>query len=672
MDILAFDLKSSLDYALNILQAALGLGLVIFFHEFGHFALAKWCGVSVERFSIGFGPILWSFKKGETEYALSLVPFGGYVKMLGQDDLDPSQLTSEEIARDPKAYSNKTVGQRMAIISAGVIMNIITGMMFFAIAFKMGVDSLPSMVGNLQIGKPAWEKGLRPGDKITRINNEDTVIFDDIVEGVVVSRGVLELEGTRLSGETFKISITPDQGSRRTLGISPNELQELTIAEFSPEMPLIALPESAAAEAKPSFLKGDKVVQVGDQPVQSYFELQQLMAERRGETLDFVVQRGNEKVTIPVAPKKFKDLGMVFDIEKIAAIQQGSPAATAKLLVDDKITKVNGEDVGTRIDPLFLSDYFEKLAGQEVEVQVKRLVAGNPEPQQVTVKLTPKKVPAWIEQPLMPGTPLSIPSIGVAYHLTSNVLKVKPDSPAAKAGVPEAASIKSITITTENEQYKALQKSLQEDASITIPFTTAKKDVTLKNMAAAQWILQQIPSPTVTLEFVGDKPQPIKLKPVESDEYYLPKRGLILEPIKAIMKADSWSNAVSMGVAYTRRKATVIYATLRSLFTGDLSVKNLHGPLGIAQAAVGVSEQGMTKLLRFLGFLSVNLAVLNFLPIPVLDGGHMVFLIWEGVTRRKPSRKVLEFATLCGIVFVVGLMIFVIGLDVLVHTFKLF
>jgi membrane-associated protease RseP (regulator of RpoE activity) len=79
-----------------------GAGLVIFFHELGHFAVAKWCDVNVERFSIGFGPILWSFKRGETEYALSLIPFGGYVKMLGQDDMDATQMTNEEIAQDPQ------------------------------------------------------------------------------------------------------------------------------------------------------------------------------------------------------------------------------------------------------------------------------------------------------------------------------------------------------------------------------------------------------------------------------------------------------------------------------------------------------------------------------------------------------------------------------------------
>jgi regulator of sigma E protease len=101
---LAAKLMDNLNYlasnGVNIAWAAIGLGMVIFFHELGHFAVAKWCNVNVERFSIGFGPILFGWKWGETEYALSLIPFGGYVKMLGQDDADPSQLTNEEIAQD--------------------------------------------------------------------------------------------------------------------------------------------------------------------------------------------------------------------------------------------------------------------------------------------------------------------------------------------------------------------------------------------------------------------------------------------------------------------------------------------------------------------------------------------------------------------------------------------
>ncbi len=669
MDILAIDVNTILSWLQQVIFAAVGLGLVIFFHEFGHFAVAKWCGVLVERFSIGFGPIIWSFKRGDTEYALSAIPFGGYVKMLGQDDLDPSQLTSEEIARDPKAYSNKGVFQRMGIISAGVIMNILTAVLFYAGAFRGGVETIPSMVGATSIGKPAWEKGLRLGDTITRINGRESRTFNDILRGTTLSRGEIEVEGFHLGGETFSYKITPDRaGLRRMIGVSHGDLFTLNVAEIGKEQKIVATPDSAAALAESGFKKDDLVVEVGGEKVDDYFQLLNLMARRRAEALDFVVQRGDEKVTIPVRAQKFRELGIVMDIEKVAAIQEGSPAAKGKLFVDDKITKVNGEDVGTQIDPFFLADYFEKLAGQEVEVQVSRLVPGNPERQQVTLKITPTNAPAWTETPFLDGSPLAIPSIGAAYHLTSQVLRVVPGSPAAKAGVQAAMPIKSIKIETTNPAFKPLNEQL----GVTIEFTDTTKNVPLKNMAVALWALQEIPSPTVTLEFVGEKTKPITLQPVEtSGEHYLPRRGVIFQHRSMVLIAETWGEALDMGLDYTWNTAIDIYLTLRNLFSGDLSPKNLHGPLGIAQAAFAISNEGLPKLLLFLGMISVNLAILNFLPIPVLDGGHMVFLCWEAITRRKPSRKVLEFAQTFGIVFVIGLMLFVIGLDIFVHKFKI-
>ena len=148
MAILALSLSS----VPSILLAALGLGFVIFIHELGHFAVAKWCDVNVERFSIGFGPVIWSRTWGETEYALSLVPFGGYVKMLGQDDMDPNQMTSDEIAENPRSYSSKKVWQRMLIISAGVIMNIIghTG------AFAPQQQRIVRLEGKISMGLRAF------------------------------------------------------------------------------------------------------------------------------------------------------------------------------------------------------------------------------------------------------------------------------------------------------------------------------------------------------------------------------------------------------------------------------------------------------------------------------------------------------------------------------------
>ena len=106
-------------YLLTILKVALGLGFVIFIHELGHFIMAKWNGVKVEKFSIGFGPTLFGFRRGETEYVVAALPLGGFVKMLGEGVEDEANKCT-----DPRAYPNKSVSARMAIISAGVIMNL--------------------------------------------------------------------------------------------------------------------------------------------------------------------------------------------------------------------------------------------------------------------------------------------------------------------------------------------------------------------------------------------------------------------------------------------------------------------------------------------------------------------------------------------------------------------
>ena len=180
------------------LEVAVGLGFVIFVHELGHFAVAKICGVKVEKFFIGFdiaGMRLCSFRWGETLYGIGILPLGGYVKMLGQED-NPAQLRKEmERARqeaadgpqaagaapsantgdvssaearlfDPRSYLAKGVPQRMAIISAGVIMNMIFALVFAVVAFLIGVKQTPTVVGNVVAGGAAWQAGVQSGDKI--------------------------------------------------------------------------------------------------------------------------------------------------------------------------------------------------------------------------------------------------------------------------------------------------------------------------------------------------------------------------------------------------------------------------------------------------------------------------------------------------------------------------
>lgn len=659
-------LAVSLSSIQNILIVALGLGLVIFFHELGHFAVAKWCDVNVERFSIGFGPILLSWKWGETEYALSLIPFGGYVKMLGQDDADPSQLTSEEVAEDPRSYIAKNVPQRMAIISAGVIMNIITGMLFFAYAFQVGIQVPPSELGTVITGKPAWKAGMQEGDRITSINGRDASTFGDIIRATALSSSdYLDVEAVRYTGETFSARIYPEMnGTRREIGVEPIRGLQLIPAELAPKGNA-TLAGSAARGAKPAFEPSDRIVAVDGEELKGFAELQNMLAKKRDQTVTFRVTRGQkskEELDITVGPQGFRTLGLWMDIGQTEAIQVGSPAEKAGFKLEDKIVSIEDLDVGKDINPLTLPDFFAERAGQEVRVVVVREEKGSGAKNH-ELTITPKETPGWIERPSSPNAPLSVPSIGVAFHIIPTVLKVEEGSP-AEGKIQAGDQIAQVELVLPEGTKEA-------DILGTLDPVTLQLDDSNRNWAYAYWKMQEANSRNVRLKVnrTGEQAKTVTLQPVRSEEWYLPTRGIMVNLLAVDQKADSFGEALQMGVTHSKNSALDIFLTLRNLVTQNLSVKELHGPIGIARVAYQVSQQGLAELSMFLGFLSINLAVLNFLPIPVLDGGHMVFLFYEGVTGKKPSERVLIAATYIGMAFVLSLMVLVIFLDVFVHGF---
>ena len=663
-------LAVSLSGAINILYVALGLGLVIFFHELGHFAVAKWCDVHVERFSIGFGPIVWSTKRGETEYALSAIPFGGYVKMLGQDDMDPSQLSSEEIAEDPRSYSAKPVWKRMSIISAGVIMNILTGVLFFALAFGLGISVSPATFGDIIVGSPAWEAGLQTGDQIKRINGRKVSEFRGIMHGVALTTGDVVLEGKHADGSPFEISITPDEADEgrplRMIGAAQSYALELRpLPEGQTEYAVTGTP---AAAADPAFEPGDEIVALDDTPVTTYRQLVEFFSTHRQETVRVGIQRGKRKETLSVslAPQQFRTLGLSMDFGQIVAVQQDAPAARegelSQLRVDDKITQVDGRDVGRDLDPLELPDYFASRHGETVYVSVVRK-EGSGDSVTRELEIRPIDRGGWTEPPMRPGQPISIPSLGIAFHVIPTILRVKEDSPAAAAKVPERSLIKSIELLLPKKKgSEGVEPDLAGVEPLKIPFDDDQQN----NWAFAFWMLQELPTRTVKLTVSHEeKTETFELTPTARADWFVPStRGLLLDRAREELKADSFGEAIAMGGRSMRSSMTEVYLTIRRLVSGDISTENMSGPIGIAKVAYATANEGLSALSWFLGFLSINLAVLNFLPIPVLDGGHMVFLMWEGVTRRRPSERVLTAATVAGILFVLGLMGYVVYLDI--------
>jgi regulator of sigma E protease len=651
---------------LNILTVALGLGLVIFFHELGHFAVAKWCDVQVDRFSIGFGPVLFSRKWGETEYALSAIPFGGYVKMLGQDDADPSQLTSDEIAQDPRSYTAKSVPQRIAIISAGVIMNIITGLMFFVLAFRGGVEQYDRQVGTVEVGSPAWLNGIRPDDTLTEINGEPIDDFNDLQRNVVLSSGAVTVGGVHADGQTYRVTMEPtkpdDQRTRRTIGLLP--ARSLRIAE-SPEDPTkpAVVPGSPFASIASELKPGDIIRTINGQEVKSYPELESLMVAHRAEDVKVEIERRREgqqpeMVAINVPRQPFRTLGMQMDIGKISAVRPGSPAADSGLKAGDKLTMVDNKKIGDELDPLRLPEFFAERVGQAVPISISREVAGS-EPEKLEMTLTPEATPGWVEHPVFRHSPISVTSVGIAYHLIPTVFRVDPSGPAANAEITERDTITDVElilredIPAEAKETEGLKIAIGED-----------------NWAFAVWQMQLNPvsSVRVSVKTGDDKPVTRELKLVDATDWYVPSdRGLLTEVKTKVLKAENVSEALALGWRHTTGSTKDIYLTLRGLLTSDISPKELQGPINIARVAYHQAGRGLSEFVLFLGLISINLAVINFLPIPVLDGGHMVFLLWEGLARRRPNERVVAAATYCGLFFVLGLMMFVIYQDLFGH-----
>lgn len=707
----------------NVLSVALGLGLVVFFHELGHFAVAKWCNVHVERFSIGIGPILWSRQKGETEYALSLLPLGGYVKMLGQDDMDPNQMTSSEIAENPRAYSSKTVLQRMAIISAGVIMNVITGFLFFVIAYSAGLQEPSPVVGAVFTGYPAWNAGIRPGDTIEEINGERVRTFIDIQEAIVLSSDELRIGIRRADGTNETLSILPMRsGLGRTIGILPALTTRMSSEIEDPNLISDAgLPGERASEP---FLPGDNIVGIrpspkavpsaepaaaagaeasapatpvaaADEPVldtKLLPDLRHALALYADREVTCIVKRPADPknaepydqqrtVEIRIPPQNVRSLGFWMAMGPVRGIRSDSIAAKAGLRVGDTIQSVDGLVPGEDIDPLFLPVYFAQKAGQQVKIIVGRKSSDGPSTAELT--LVPSSLPGWSESPDYQTAPLTIPSIGAGYQVQTRVARILPGSEIEKLGTLQpAARITRVELLHPDpgkgrpdalgDDQRPVEVKLNELDEIEENAVGTPADI---NWAWAFEKLQRVPERRIVLHFESPSGEvsSATLQELEREpNWFLWIRGFhpgTWASLEDLRKAESIGEALQLGYARTRRNISNIYLSLRQLVRREVAPKSLSGPIAIARVSYRLAERGIFQLISFLGFLSINLAILNFLPIPILDGGHMVFLIWEGITRRKPSARIVGWAHAAGLLFLLSLFSFVLWNDLFFSPF---
>jgi regulator of sigma E protease len=214
------------------------LGILIIVHEFGHLVIAKRCGVKVERFSIGFGPRLWSVKRGGTDYQVSLIPLGGYVKMAGESYED-------EIKGERWEFLSQPPGNRLRIVIAGPLLNYALAFIIFTLIFIIGAPALSTTIGELLEGYPAVKAGLRQGDKIVTVDGKPVTYWEDMTSIIHKKFDEDVMLAVERDGKQFMVSLRPQTKEMENIfgqkirvaliGISPS-VDDVLIMRFNPVM----------------------------------------------------------------------------------------------------------------------------------------------------------------------------------------------------------------------------------------------------------------------------------------------------------------------------------------------------------------------------------------------------------------------------------------------------
>ncbi len=692
---------------LNIVYALLGISIIIFVHELGHFLAAKKAGVRVERFSIGFDPPLFgrklrlcACKWGETEYVVGLVPFGGYVKMAGETVLDPE---SQKSPPQSDWLISKPAGSRAIVFAAGAMFNILSAFLFFALAFSLGVKFPPPVIGEIEPGGPAWKNGLRIGDRIVAVDGEPISEFSEIFLNIALGKkeGAVAIEYERDGKPQPPLEVEPEwnpQAGVRAVGI------------IGPQNPEISKVDPKGAASAAGVQPGDRLTgaRLGSmsikqaafshlmEAISAFHEINpdrpfELFLERQGQELRKTIrtEKTGKKQKIPrLGVRQIDRTGLV------AEIQPGS-TAHAYLKPEDRIHSVGGRPILTLqwdyLQALFPEDQsslaleIEGKDGASRNVEVPReelflwsirreifsplflarlgaVAEGSPWHQagfrsgDLLIKIGPKWVAGRQEiagilgevhgdrlevqvirddrrlaEPLHVNRQLLLESGKAAWDEAPAVIAI-PGSPAARIGIEEGSKILSVN-------GKAIGKWNDLMAAVR---TAGEKEVEI------EWQLPGGEKMRGKTSLLGDEYQAL---------------GWEHERAHIITRAGMLESAV-LGLKRTGIVAKQVLVTLKALFQAKVDTKNLAGPVGIIHIIVNVSDYGLGTLIYFLALISVNLGIFNLLPFPILDGGHLLFLLIEKIKGSPVDIRVQEIATTVALFLIIGLAIYLTYNDI--------
>jgi regulator of sigma E protease len=480
---------------------------LIFFHELGHFFFARLFGVRVEVFSIGFGPKIVKWVKNGTEYAISIIPLGGYVKMFGDDPFSEAQLTEEE---KKVAFNHKSKFARFWIVFGGPLANLILAYFLYVALLSAGEKVPETKVGIVPPQSILFQKGLRTGDVLVGINDEKVLSFDDFnIKGSSVEKIVVNRHGHVVS---------------MPVGM---ELEPF-INEFVNIVSVVKQPVFMTSEGKKFY------VSLVPKPTDLNISWEEIKPEYKGNAYLYLVKQDSPDLALDFASEQ--------KIESNDLIQ----ALTAKGL----------------------------------------------------------------------------------YPLDLSIRNVVMSSAADKAGMKKGDILQSINgqhLTSFEELRDALQKT-EEGKPVQVTFISQNKLVTKE----------------ITPELKSNGSKKVKLLGVESAVEYV-------KPKLVIAKAEGIVEAVSTAFTRTWDGVQKTFSGYKKLITREVSLNNIGGPLAIGKVASDSLNISFSMFFRLMAVISINLAVINLFPIPVLDGGHIMFLFFEAINGGPLSRRKLEIAQRFGV-----------------------
>jgi regulator of sigma E protease len=530
------------------------VGVLVFVHELGHLVWAKYFGVRVLKVSLGFGPRIAGFRRGETEYVISLIPLGGYVRMLGENPWDDVRV------RDAKrSFANLRLWRRCVIVVAGPLMNLFFPILLYFVVF-LGDDALtPATIGSVFPDRPADGK-LEPGDVVTAIDGTPISTFYDLSRIIERNPG-RELTFTVQRGDkTLEQTLTPVRSVKERPLERSEEVGRVGVMSQHP-LAVIGLVSPGSPASAANLRTFDIIVAAAGRPVRRFIDLESALGNNQG-------------VLVPVSylrPTPVQNaLGGLVDFE----------------IYEPRVTTLTPEP--GRGSALVRSGI------ESADLYVSSVTAGSPE-QRLGLQSGDRLL-------TLDGRPLR------AWATFLEDLK-------AERG-------KRHTLTwRRGDQELSGSFSLAHQRGVTDEGQVYDRYV----VGIRNWMPARADAPV-------PNPQPITYA--------------LREAFRAT------SDVVEL----------TLFSVVR-LFQGRLTMKSIGGPLTVFEVAGTAAQEGALNYLTLMAFISINLGLINLLPVPLLDGGHLMFFLVEGVSRRPISVRFREYAHIAGLVFLIGIMVLAVKND---------